>query len=61
MMSIRSDSLKNVNMSGIDMSDHEYDDDNPHVSDVESAKTEIQVAESLIDDCETILFNIKSE
>ena len=60
MMSIRSDSLKNVNMSGIDMSDHEYDDDNPHVSDVESAKTEIQVAESLIDDCETILFNIKS-
>ena len=47
-------------MSGIDMSDHEYDDDNPHVSDVESAKTEIQVAESLIDDCETILFNIKS-
>ena len=60
MMSIRSDSLKNVNMSGIDMSDHEFDDDNPHVSDVESAKTEIQVAESLIDDCETILFNIKS-
>ena len=60
MMSIRSDSLKNVNMSGIDMSDHEFDDEDSHVKDVESAKTEIQVAESLIDDCETILFNIKS-
>jgi len=60
MMAIRSDSLKNVNMSGIDMSDHEFDDEDSHVSDVESAKTEIQVAESLIDDCETILFNIKS-
>ena len=60
MMAIKSDQLKNVNMSGIDMSDHEFDDDNPHVSDVNSAKTEIQVAESLIDDCETILFNIKS-
>ena len=60
MMSIRSDSLKNVNMTGIDMSDHEFDDEDSHVKDVESAKTEIQVAESLIDDCETILFNIKS-
>jgi hypothetical protein len=60
MMSIRSVSLKNVNMTGIDMSDHEFDDEDSHVKDVESAKTEIQVAESLIDDCETILFNIKS-
>ena len=60
MMSIRSASLKNVNMTGIDMSDHEFDDEDSHVKDVESAKTEIQVAESLIDDCETILFNIKS-
>jgi len=60
MMSIRSDSLKNVNMSGIDMSDHEYDDEDAHVRDVESQKTEIQVAETLIDDCEKILFNIKS-
>ena len=60
MMSIRSVSLKNVNMTGIDMSDHEFDDEDSHVKDVESAKTEIQVAESLIDECETILFNIKS-
>ena len=60
MMAIRSDQLKHVNMSGIDMSDHDYDDDDSHVSDIESAKTEIQVAESLINECETILFNIKS-
>jgi len=60
MMAIRSDQLKHVNMSGIDMSDHDYDDDDSHVSDIESAKIEIQVAESLINECETILFNIKS-
>ena len=60
MMSIRSDSLKNVNMSGIDMSDHEYDDEDAHVRDVESQKTEIQVAETLRNECETILLSIKS-
>ena len=60
MMAIRSDQLKHVNMSGIDMSDHDYDDEDSHVSDIESAKTEIQIAESLINECETILFNIKS-
>ena len=60
MMAIRSDQLKHVNMSGIDMSDHDYDDEDSHVSDIVSAKTEIQVAESLINECETILLNIKS-
>ena len=60
MMAIRSDQLKHVNMSGIDMSDHGYDDEDSHVSDIVSAKTEIQVAESLINECETILLNIKS-
>ena len=60
MMAIRSDQLKHVNMSGIDMSNHDYDDEDSHVSDIESAKTEIQVAESLIKECDTILLNIKS-
>ena len=35
MMSIRSDQVKHVNMSGIDMSDHDYIDEDYHVSDIE--------------------------
>ena len=58
MMAIRSEELKHVNMSGIDMSDHE--DEDAHVRDIASAKTEIQIAESLIEQCETVLNNIKT-
>ena len=47
MMAIRSEVLKNVNMSGIDVKDEDTDDS--HVRDTESMKTEIQIAEALID------------
>ena len=58
MMSIKSKQLKNVNMSGIDIDD-EFSED-LHVDDVNSAKTEIQIAEALIGNCEGILQNIKT-
>lgn len=58
MMAIRSEELKHVNMSGIDMSDHE--DEDVHVRDIASAKTEIQIAESLIEECERVMNNIKT-
>ena len=47
MMSIKSKQLKNVNMSGIDIDD-EFSED-LHVDDINSAKTEIQIAEALIE------------
>ena len=59
MMSIKSKQLKNVNMSGIDIDD-EFSED-LHVDDVNSAKTEIQIAEALIGNCEGILQNIKTK
>ena len=46
MMAIRSEELKNVNMSGIDVDD-EFTEDS-HVNDIASVKTEIQIAEALI-------------
>ena len=49
MMAIKSTVLKNVNMSGIDVSDEDTED--THVRDGESIKTEIQIAESLIENC----------
>jgi len=58
MMSIKSKQLKNVNMSGIDIDD-EFSED-LHVDDINSAKTEIRIAEALIGNCEAILQNIKT-
>ena len=59
MMSIRSEVLKNVNMSGIDVEDEDTEDS--HVKDTESMKTEIQIAEALIDNCETIIQRVKTK
>ena len=59
MMSIRSEVLKNVNMSGIDVEDEDTED--AHVKDTESMKAEIQIAESLIVDCETIIQSVKTK
>jgi hypothetical protein len=59
MMAIRSEVLKNVNMSGIDVEDEDTEDS--HVKDTESMKTEIQIAEALIDNCETIIQRVKTK
>ena len=59
MMAIRSEELKNVNMTGIDVDD-EYTEDT-HVGDMASVKTEIQIAESLIENCETVIQSIKTK
>jgi len=59
MMSIRAEALKNVNMSGIDVND-EFSEDT-HVDDTASVKTEIQIAESLIENCETVIQSIKTK
>jgi len=58
-MSIRSEVLKNVNMSGIDVEDEDTED--AHVKDTESMKAEIQIAESLIENCETIIQSVKTK
>jgi hypothetical protein len=60
MMAIRSKELKNVNMSGIDVDNKDFDEDD-NVHDMKSAKTEIQIAESLIENCETVIHNIKDK
>lgn len=60
MMSIRSKELKNVNMSVIDVDNKDFDEDD-NVHDMKSAKTEIQIAESLIENCETVIHNIKDK
>ena len=59
MMAIKSTVLKNVNMSGIDVSDEDLED--THVRDGESIKTEIQIAESLIENCEPVIQSIKTK
>ena len=62
MMSIRSSVLKNVNMSGIDVSDE--DDgakDDTQIKNTESMMTEIQVSEALIERTDEILNNIKTK
>ena len=59
MMAIKSTVLKNVNMSGIDVSDEDLED--THVRDGESLKTEIQMAESLIENCEPVIQSIKTK
>ena len=59
MMAIKSTVLKNVNMSGIDVSDEDTED--THVRDGESIKTEIQIAESLIENCEPVIQSIKTK
>ena len=59
MMAIRSEELKNVNMSGIDVDD-EFTEDS-HVNDIASVKTEIQIAEALIENCESVIQNIKTK
>ena len=59
MMAIKSTVLKNVNMSGIDVSDEDMED--THVRDGESIKTEIQIAESLIENCEPVIQSIKTK
>ena len=59
MMAIKSTALKNVNMSGIDVSDVETED--THVRDGDSIKTEIQIAESLIENCEPVIHSIKTK
>jgi hypothetical protein len=59
MMAIKSTALKNVNMSGIDVSDEDLED--THVRDGESIKTEIQIAESLIENCEPVIQSIKTK
>jgi len=58
-MAIRSEELKNVNMSGIDVDD-EFTEDS-HVNDIASVKTEIQIAEALIENCESVIQNIKTK
>lgn len=59
MMAIKSTVLKNVNMSGIHVSDEDLVD--THVRDGESLKTEIQIAESLIENCEPVIQSIKTK
>ena len=59
MMSIRSSVLKNVNMSGIDVSDEDQDDTN--IKNTEAMMTEIQVSEALIERTDEILNNIKTK
>jgi len=59
MMSIRSEVLKNVNMSGIDVKDEDTEDS--HVKDTESMKIEIQIAEALIENCETVIQKVKTK
>ena len=59
MMAIKSNVLKNVNMSGIHVSDEDLVD--THVRDGESLKTEIQMAESLIENCEPVIQSIKTK
>ena len=59
MMAIRSEELKNVNMSGIDVDDEFTEDEN--VDDMASVKTEIQIAEALIENCESVIQNIKTK
>ena len=59
MMAIRSEELKNVNMSGIDVDDEFTEDEN--VNDMAAVKTEIQIAEALIENCESVIQNIKTK
>ena len=59
MMAIKSTVLKNVNMSGIHVSDEDLVD--THVRDGESLKTEIQIAESLLENCEPVIQSIKTK
>ncbi len=59
MMAIKSTALKNVNMKGIDVNDEETED--THVRDAESIKTEIKIAESLIENCETVIQSVKTK
>ncbi|MBC8258165.1 MAG: hypothetical protein H8E38_04040 [SAR324 cluster bacterium] len=58
MMAIKSTVLKNVNMSGIDVND---DDEDAHVKDSEAMKTEINIAENLIENCEIVIQSIKTK
>ena len=58
-MAIKSTALKNVNMKGIDVNDEETED--THVRDAESIKTEIKIAESLIENCETVIQSVKTK
>ena len=59
MMAIRSEELKNINMSGIVVDDDFTED--THVDTIASTKTEIQIAEALIDNCETVIHRVKTK
>ena len=59
MMAIKSEELKNVNMRGIEV-DGEFTED-AHVNSIVYAKTEIKIAEALIDNCETIINRVKTK
>jgi len=59
MMAIKSEELKNVNMRGIEV-DGEFTED-AHVNSIVYAKTEIKIAEALIDNCETIIHRVKTK
>ncbi len=58
MMSIRSSVLKNVNMSGVDVSDEGKDDAN--VKNTEAMMMEIRVSEALMERCEEALNVVKT-
>ena len=59
MMAIKSTSLKNVNMSMIDVNDADAED--THVKDGESVQTEIRIAESLVENCEPVIQSIQTK
>ena len=59
MMAIKSTALKNVNMKGIDVNDEKTED--THVKDSESIKTEIKIAESLIENCDSVIQSVKTK
>ncbi len=58
MMSIRSSVLKNVNMSGVDVSDEQ---DDANVRNTEAMMMEIRVAEALMERCEEALQIVKTK
>ena len=51
--------LENVNMKGIDVNDEKTED--THVKDSESIKTEIKIAESLIENCDSVIQSVKTK
>ncbi|MBT5793432.1 MAG: hypothetical protein HOI10_01030 [Deltaproteobacteria bacterium] len=59
MMAIKSTSLKNVNMSMIDVNSADAEDTN--VKDGESVQTEIRIAESLVENCEPVIQSIQTK